>query len=102
MSCLIQASNFQLLGTCVRVSFEALPCGVRYQIFRRGQSIELTAQKVLNYSKIRLLQIQGALQAAALVLNFLLQQCNCVNQLLGARRAPRNIHVNRDHLINPL
>ena len=46
--------------------------------------------------------IQSLQQAARLAQNLLLQKRDRINELLGARRTPWNIHVHRNHLIDAL
>src|SRR5271156_6483289 len=46
--------------------------------------------------------IERALDGAALLLNFFLQQSDGVDQLLGPRRAAGNVYVDGDYLIHAL
>ena len=47
-------------------------------------------------------QVERFLDRATFLLDLLLQQGNGIDQLLGTRRAPGNIHVNGDNLIHTL
>ena len=47
-------------------------------------------------------EIQGLLDRAAFFLNFFLKQCDGVNQLFRTGRAPRNIDIDGDDLVDAL